>query len=112
VAFSAAQYPWVAEIALHGRLESRVRGRCPAQIRFVVDLQTLLVSGGCVCVSALNSVGVSSSRLWLLVTGAVGLAYYGVVRSRWARWLRRSGESAGRSIEIVARSFVCTHRRM
>jgi hypothetical protein len=99
--FGGAQYPWVAAIALRRRLEGAVRGRCPERIRLTADLQTMAVSASCVCVSALNSVGVPSSRLWLLVAGALGLIYYQAVRTRWARWRRRTAvpsPASGRTI--------------
>jgi hypothetical protein len=90
VGYGTAQYPWVAAIALSRRLEGEVPGRCGHRIRFQADVRTMVVSAACVCVSALNSVGVSSSRLWLVGGGLLGTIYYWAVRSRWVRWLRKA----------------------
>jgi hypothetical protein len=90
VGYGTAQYPWVAAIALGRRLKAAVPGRCGHRIRFEADVQTMVVSAACVCVSALNSVGVSSSRLCLVAGGLLGTIYYWAVRSRWMRWLRKT----------------------
>jgi hypothetical protein len=105
VAFGSAQYPWVAAIALGRQLKLQVPGRSGERVRFVADLQTMAVSAGCVCVSALSSVGVAGSRPSLLVTGLVGAAYYLVIRSRWDRWLRRGRP---RTESLPRRTFVLT----
>jgi hypothetical protein len=87
ITFGSAQYPWEAAIAARRVLKTE-QGIRRDRVRFIADLQTMAVSVTCVGVSILNSVGVPGSRLFLVGVGALGLAYYGLVRSRRQVWQR------------------------
>jgi hypothetical protein len=86
IAFATAQYPWVTAVASNHRLKCEQKSRSRKQIRLATDLQMMAVSATCVGISALNSVGIPSSRFFLLVLGLAGATYYLMVNNRWLRW--------------------------
>jgi hypothetical protein len=87
--FATSQYPWVCGIALARQLRTEQGNLTAAQIRRITDVQSAVLSAASICLCALNSVGVPSSKLLLLGLGLIGGAYYLATRLRYAAWQRR-----------------------